>query len=97
MYLNYVFKIISYYLQARFLREVSEAKDSNKMDARSLAIVFTPCLFSVEEEDFHAKNAENKTKSLEAKLDVVQTLISNASRVRTFTEMVHVKTCFLFK
>ncbi len=72
--------------QARFLREVSEAKDSNKMDAQNLAIIFTPCLFSVEEEDFHAKNAE-KTKSLEAKHDVVQTLISNASRVREFTEV----------
>jgi len=56
------------------------------MDAQNLAIIFTPCLFSVEEEDFHAKNAE-KTKSLEAKHDVVQTLISNASRVRAFAEM----------
>jgi hypothetical protein len=51
------------------------------MDARSLAIVFTPCLFSVEEEDFSSKNPDSKSKSLESKLDVVQTLISNASRV----------------
>ena len=66
------------------MSEVSDSKDSNKMDARSLSIVFAPCLFSVEEDDFSAKNLENKNKSLDAKLDVVQILISNASRVRTF-------------
>jgi hypothetical protein len=67
--------------QMRFLLEVSEARESNKMDARSLAIVFTPCLFSVEEDDFATKSSD-KTKSLDLKLDVVQTLITNAHKVR---------------
>ena len=70
-------------LQVRFLHEVSEARESNKMDSRSLAIVFTPCIFPVEEEDFAgSKGSDSRTaKSLDVKVEVVQTLINNASKV----------------
>ena len=53
------------------------------MDSRSLAIVFTPCIFPVEEEDFAgSKGSDSRTaKSLDVKVEVVQTLINNASKV----------------
>jgi hypothetical protein len=72
--------------QVRFLLELSEARDANKMDARSLAIVLTPCIFSVEEDDFSGqKSSDSKSKSFDTKLEVVKTLIINAHKVKLGT------------
>lgn len=59
------------------------------MDSRSLAIVFTPSIFPVEEEDFAgSKSSDSKSsKSLDVKVEVVQTLINNANKVSSFDSM----------
>ena len=75
--------MFSFLFQVRFLLQVSEARESNKMDSRSLAIVFTPCIFPVEEEDFAGNKSSDprSSKSLDVKVEVVQTLINNANKV----------------
>ena len=65
----------------RFLSEVSNASESNKMDARSLAIVFTPSLFPVTENATNIKKVESTNADLVNKLDIVETLIKNSKMV----------------
>ena len=66
----------------RFLSDVAEASAENKMDARSLAIVFTPSLFPVTEEATNIKKVEVTNADLAQKLDIVETLIRNSNSVR---------------
>ncbi len=66
----------------KFLFEVAEAAGQNQMTTHNLAIVFTPCLFPVNDD-----NNSNKEDALKAdlanKLDIVECLIKNADSVRT--------------
>ena len=66
----------------RFLSDVAEASAENKMDARSLAIVFTPSLFPVTEDATNIKKVEVTNADLAQKLDIVETLIRNSNSVR---------------
>ena len=52
------------------------------MDSKSLAIVFTPCLFPVSESATNLKKVESTNADLATKLDIVETLIKNATKVR---------------
>ena len=65
----------------RFLSEVAQASASNKMDERSLAIVFTPCLFPVTEDATNMKNVEHTNADLANKLEIVEVLVRNSSSV----------------
>ena len=51
------------------------------MDSRSLAIVFTPCLFPVSESATNLKKVESTNADLANKLEIVETLIKNATKV----------------
>ena len=65
----------------RFLSDVAKSSESNKMDARSLAIVFTPCLFPVNDDATNIKKVEQTNVDLALKLDIVEVLIRNSSSV----------------
>ena len=67
----------------RFLSEVAKASAFNKMDARSLAIVFTPSLFPVSESATNIKKVDSTNADLANKLDIVEVLIRNSDSVRT--------------
>ena len=71
------------FFQCRFLLEVSESQEMNKMDSHNLALLFNPCLFPVDEEGFSGKkNPDPKTKSFNTKVDLVEILINHGKRVR---------------
>ena len=65
----------------RFLAQVAQNSIHNKMDSRSLAIVFTPCLFPVSESATNLKKVESTNADLANKLEIVETLIKNATKV----------------
>ena len=65
----------------RFLSQVAENSIHNKMDSRSLAIVFTPCLFPVSDSATNLKKVESTNADLATKLDIVESLIKNSSKV----------------
>lgn len=65
----------------RFLSEVAAVAASNKMDSRSLAIVFTPSLFPVNEDATNIKKVEQTNIDLANKLDIVETLIRHSDAV----------------
>ena len=67
----------------RFLSEVAKASAFNKMDARSLAIVFTPSLFPVSDSATNIKKVDSTNADLANKLDIVEVLIRNSDSVRT--------------
>ena len=66
----------------RFLSDVAEKSAENKMDARSLAIVFTPSLFPVTEDATNIKKVEMTNADLANKLEIVEALIRNCQSVR---------------
>ena len=68
----------------RFLAQVAQNSIHNKMDSKSLAIVFTPCLFPVSESATNLKKVESTNADLATKLDIVETLIKNATKVRNW-------------
>ena len=65
----------------RFLAQVAQNSIHNKMDSRSLAIVFTPCLFPVSDSATNLKKVESTNADLANKLEIVETLIKNATKV----------------
>ena len=70
----------------RFLSQVAENSIHNKMDSRSLAIVFTPCLFPVSDSATNLKKVETTNADLATKLDIVETLIKNATKVKNLVK-----------
>ena len=65
----------------RFLSEVANASSMNKMDSKSLAIVFTPSLFPMSE---NAKKIDPTitNSDLAVKLEIVEIMIKNSNMVR---------------
>ena len=82
----------------RFLHTVSQEAEHNKMDARSLAICFTPGLFTGDNGDAAAGSASGggtkaskvpttpggPNHSFTSKIDIVEFFIRNADQVRAF-------------
>ena len=79
----------------RFLAQVAQNSIHNKMDSKSLAIVFTPCLFPVSESATNLKKVESTNADLATKLDIVETLIKNATKVRNWIFFKNLEQCLV--
>ena len=75
----------------RFLSKVALNASSNKMDSKSLAIVFTPGLFHATGDEMakgSTSKSGNETGSFNVKMAVVEILINNGSKVGMVEESI---------
>ena len=75
----------------RFLSKVASNAPSNKMDSKSLAIVFTPGLFHASGDEMAkggVSNSGNEVGTFNIKMNLVETLINNSSKVSMVEESI---------
>jgi hypothetical protein len=75
----------------RFLSKVASNASSNKMDSKSLAIVFTPGLFHATVDEMAkggTSKSGNETGSFNVKMAIVEILINNGSKVGIVEESI---------